>query len=62
MEQPYVAPESAIIALSKEEERALKYSVTVPEKVEVASNPFNKKRPIAQISQALEPQKQEPLV
>jgi hypothetical protein len=45
-----VAPENAIIAFSKEEELALKYNVTVPEKVEVAVNPFSKKRPISEIS------------
>jgi len=45
-----VAPENAIIAFSKEEELALKYNVTVPEKVEVVVNPFSKKRPISEIS------------
>lgn len=52
LEQQYVAPDNSIIALSKEEELALKYNVTVPEKVEVASNPFSKKRPISEISQS----------
>ena len=54
LEQQYVAPENAIIAFSKEEELALKYNVTVPEKVEVAANPFSKKRPISEISQPSE--------
>ncbi len=51
LEQQYVAPENQIVAFSKEEELALKYNVTVPEKVEVSANPFLKKRPISEISQ-----------
>lgn len=59
LEQNEVMQQAAYpVAINKEEELAMKYGVTVPEKVEVASNPFSKKRPITEIT----PSKPEPVI